>query len=141
MDIIVQVIDGRVDIAKYIHLHPRLLLYKNSEEQKYKARDDMYSVGIIMWELWSGKTPSVPTEAQNVNNGMLSVDSREDQQSFLRTEIGEYLSKLKKPHSLRFSNQLDNSKKMWWELISDCLGTQQIVRAGDWLSRWNGLTD
>lgn len=143
IDITVQVIDGKADAAKYIHLHPRLLLSDNAqhnEDQKYKARDDMYSVGMIMWELWTGVTPFVETGTHNVNNGMLDVESKEDQQSIARIEIWKYLSNLK-PDFSHFFNEQDSTTKLWWEMVSDCLSTKQNVKAGDWLNKWKDLKD
>lgn len=47
------VTDGKVCLSKYIHLEPKF--FQNKDLVKYRVRDDMYGVGIIMWEMWAGQ--------------------------------------------------------------------------------------
>lgn len=48
-----EVVDGKVRLSRYIHLAPRF--FQNKDREFYTATDDMYGVGIIMWELWVGQ--------------------------------------------------------------------------------------
>ncbi|XP_053393798.1 uncharacterized protein LOC123525928 [Mercenaria mercenaria] len=48
-----EVIDGKVCLSKYIHIEPKF--FQNKNRVVYRIRDDMYGVGIIMWELWVGQ--------------------------------------------------------------------------------------
>lgn len=49
-----EVTDGRVCISRYIHVAPEF--FQNKDRVFYRVRNDMYGVGIIMWELWTGQS-------------------------------------------------------------------------------------
>lgn len=48
-----QLINDKICLSKYIHLSSKF--FRNKNRVRYRARDDMYSVGILMWELWTGQ--------------------------------------------------------------------------------------
>lgn len=141
IDINIEVKDGEVNLAKYIHLHPRLLLHKNGrhyEDQKYKDSDDMYSVGMIMWELWTGSIPPRATGTQTHNQAMVTVESKADHQYSLQKEVGKYLEQLVWSKSPHFNDEQDITTKIWWTVMSSCLDSPQAIRASDWLNEWDG---
>lgn len=117
--------DWRNDIGKYVHLSPRLLLKRgeNREDWKYRARDDMYSVGMIMWEIWTGEQPK-PCE-EHLHTTEIS-DTGNDLEL-----LGSYLECLQLPMSFHFEND-DITTKIWCEKMRRCLNVDEKMTATDW---------
>lgn len=44
---------GKVCLSKYIYIAPKF--FQNKNTVRYMTLDDMYGVGMIMWELWVGQ--------------------------------------------------------------------------------------
>lgn len=144
--------DWRREIHKYIHLPPRLLLLKgkNREDLKYRARDDMYSVGIMMWEVWTGEPPlgdeALLSKSQDAGNrtdsdtdNRTAKDNKFDTKEKTDLEVmGEYLNSLQLHQSPHFENKQSITEVDWWNAMIKCKDLTKDIKAKEWIKNWGG---
>ncbi len=107
------------ELRRYTHLPPEVLL---EPPAAYTAACEMYSVGILMWELWTGNR-AYETEIQDPGNGIDSMGSFVDYVStnrpslvmFYEEETGESKDSSKHPTSAEAETWIGTIQKCWAE--------------------------
>lgn len=132
MNIQIEVEDGHVLVSKYVHLSPRLFIQRqgsNRENRKYRILDDMYSVGIMMWEVWTGERLH-DTELLPIMNAETNTNVCE--------EVGQFLKELKPARAPHFQVDYDILTETWWHVMAMCLDASEDMLAKNWLQAWEG---
>ncbi|KAH3832203.1 uncharacterized protein LOC127878040 [Dreissena polymorpha] len=145
--------DGKLNVIKYVHLAPNLLdgkcisrcdadvgEFSLVSSASYGTREDMYSVGIIMWEMWRG-------EEFAGECGTIEVKNNQDQETGSNIQnLTEQLSdKLRSMAPKRADFFNDNVEPLlpgtWWTTMSNCLNMWKNLSAMSWLKDWHGVVD
>ena len=126
IDIPIEPTDWQNQFHKYIHLCPRVLFKqgKNCEERKYQAQDDMYSVGIIMWEIWTDKEPWTSELSEWPPNNM---------DKFYTTLLSFW--ELRTKH---IGQTTDILSLTWKGQMIKCVQIDHVSKAREWLKAWEG---
>ena len=140
-----EVKDGRVCLSKYIHIKPEF--FQNRDEVKYKVKDDMYGVGIIMWEMWEGHpVVELGKEYEIPESYMKGVASKEkndweddDDEQVDEFWFQKYLKTFLPKKTEHFTDQTNKKRshlcEEWWRVINMCLN--ESITAKQWLEKWN----
>lgn len=89
----------------------------------------MYSVGIMMWEVWTGERLH-DTELLPIMNAETNTNVCE--------EVGQYLKELKLARIPHFQVDQDILTETWWHVMATCLESSEDMLAKTWLRAWEG---
>ncbi|XP_052776009.1 uncharacterized protein LOC128213935 [Mya arenaria] len=170
---------GKVKIVDYVHLSPRLLKIEmlggsvnfiksvkmnNSRIGRdgsghdcdgvcYTSRDDMYSVGMVMWEMWTG-------EKFEAKKGIIAIDESVSTDDECSSELEETVGETNRLEAIRGVMQskgirgslievLENLKpckklithedsegcvsRAWWDTMCTCINLEKNMTASQWL--------
>ena len=108
---------GQVFLKDLLHINPMFFFNKN--RVWYKANDDMYGVGVMMWELWTREPVSSLNFVETIPDNQTQADVERFKQE---------LEQLQPKESPYFNVTVDNLYKEfvkdWWKTIHACLGRE-----------------
>ena len=105
---------GTVRLMECLYINP--IFFYNKNRVCYKAMDDMYGVGVIMWELWTREPVCDLDLVRTIPN---------DKTEITVTGFLDSLEKLQPKQCPHFEVSVDKLYKQfvqdWWDTIHKCL--------------------
>ena len=105
---------GKVHLKDFLHINP--VFFFNKNRVCYRANDDMYGVGVMMWELWTREPVSDLDFVETLP---------EDKTPEAIKRFKEDLEQLRPKESPHFNVEVNTLYKEfikdWWKSIQGCL--------------------